>query len=85
MLAAIKAEESDLVATALRALEPGEEVAVAGNIIAIAEAIPAHHKFALVPLSEGADVRRFGARIGRATESIRAGGHVHVHNWKAGM
>ena len=80
MLAAIKAERSDLVATALRALEPGERIVVAGRTLTIAQAIPAHHKFALVPLREGAEIRRFGARIGRATAPIAAGDHVHTHN-----
>lgn len=80
MLAAIKAKQTDLVATALRALKPGETVTVAGAAITVAEVIPAHHKFALAPIAVGGDVRRFGARIGRATRPIAAGEHVHVHN-----
>jgi altronate hydrolase len=74
--ALLRLDPGDDVATALRPLAPGETV----DGIEIVEAIPAGHKVALGQLARGAAVRKFGWRIGRATQAIRAGAHVHSHN-----
>ena len=42
--------------------------------------IPLGHKIALVPVQKGALVLKFGVPIGRASQVIRTGDHVHVHN-----
>ena len=74
--ALLRLDSSDNVAVALRALAPDEIL----EGFAIAEAVPAGHKVALAPLAAGAEVRKFGWPIGRATQAIAAGAHVHSHN-----
>ena len=70
----------DNVAVALRPLEPGELVALAGRELRIGEAIPEGHKVALDEISPGDAVRKYGWPIGRATARIAAGAHVHSHD-----
>jgi len=41
------------------------------------------HKLALRDLAAGHDVRKYGEVIGRLTEPVSAGDHVHVHNIKS--
>lgn len=47
-----------------------------------AQDIPIGHKVALADLSEGDDVIKYGADIGRMVKSVAKGEHVHVHNLK---
>lgn len=79
--AALQVDPEDDVATALRDLEPGEMVF--GTIVR--DAIPIGHKIAVRAIAEGADVRKYGWPIGRATRAIAAGDHVHVHNVATGL
>src|SRR5204863_139777 len=74
--ALLKLDPGDDVAVALRDLAAGERV----ESLPIAEAVPTGHKVALADLEAGATVRKFGSPIGRATQPIRAGQHVHSHN-----
>ena len=46
----------------------------------IAPCIPFGHKIALTAITAGTPVIKFGVVIGRATQGIAAGEHVHVHN-----
>ena len=46
--------------------------------------IPAGHKVATRPVEAGKPVRRYNQVIGFATQAIRAGEHVHVHNLAMG-
>jgi altronate hydrolase len=73
-------DAADDVAIALRALEPGEIIAAAGERIEIREPIPRGHKLALRDIREGAAVRKFGWPIGRAARAIPRGSHVHTGN-----
>lgn len=38
------------------------------------------HKFALHPIKKGENVIKYGEIIGRATQDIASGCHVHIHN-----
>ncbi len=76
----IAIDARDNVATALRALTPGEPVVVAGATVAVREPIPAGHKVALVGIAAGAPVVKYGSSIGLALAPIAAGAHVHTHN-----
>ena len=82
MRAAFVIDGRDNVATALAGLEPGR-VSLRGESetgsIEVVEAIPAGHKLALRDIPVGADIVKYGVRIGRATEDIRAGSWVHLH------
>ena len=44
--------------------------------------IPLGHKIALVDMASGDTLIKYGHDIGKAVDSIRRGGHVHVHNVK---
>ena len=44
--------------------------------------IPLGHKIALVDLSEGDTIIKYGHDIGKVVKAIKKGEHVHVHNVK---
>lgn len=81
---AIALHDMDSVATALRAIDKGTEIAVGcpdGQIhLRTIDAIPIYHKIALVDLPSGNAVRKHGAVIGHTTTAIAAGTLVHIHN-----
>ena len=74
--AALRLDPADDVAVALRALAAGESV----EGVLVREPVPAGHKFALREIAAGETLRKYGAPIGRATQAIAAGAHVHSHN-----
>jgi (2R)-sulfolactate sulfo-lyase subunit alpha len=86
---AIAHRKHDAVAVAVSDLTPGESIEVRmldGSepvTVAVADAVPLGHKVALRPLAAGQDVIEYGERIGRATQPIAVGAHVHVHNIKS--
>ncbi|MEO8544336.1 MAG: UxaA family hydrolase [Betaproteobacteria bacterium] len=78
----------DNVATALRPLEAGQTVQLQGvaaidDTVQVQQAIGMCHKFALCDIAQGDMVRKHGEVIGRATQAIRIGAHVHVHNLRS--
>ncbi|AEV85548.1 galactarate dehydratase [Actinoplanes sp. SE50] len=70
----------DDVAVATRDLTAGETFHHAGAALIAVTAVPRGHKIALRGLAAGTQVHKYGQVIGRATEAIRAGEHVHAHN-----
>lgn len=42
--------------------------------------IPSNHKLAFRDIKRGEPIVKYGLNIGRASEDIRRGEHVHVHN-----
>jgi len=82
LYAAFLIDPQDNVATALSELRPGS-VPLRGDRITTMtaeETIPAGHKLAVRDIQKGEDVVKYGIRIGRATEEIRTGTWVHLHN-----
>lgn len=81
---AIVVDERDSVATALADLAAGEvlQLAIGGeeHKVALAAPIAFGHKLALTPIAAGDPVVKYGEAIGRATQAIGAGDHVHLHN-----
>ncbi len=75
---------SDNTATALADLQKGEalhlDLGEGSRTITLREPIPFAHKFAILAISEGKDVRKYGQVIGEATQDIQAGDYVHIHN-----
>ena len=69
--------EDDNVATALD--HQVDWCLIAGGV-AIVAGIPFGHKIALTPIAKGDSVVKYGVVIGHATQDIRRGDHVHVHN-----
>ncbi|WLE63327.1 UxaA family hydrolase [Burkholderia plantarii] len=80
---AIKLHDNDDVLIARGAIAAGTILAEFGDLVAAAE-IPPAHKIACRDVAQGAPVRRYGQIIGFATQPIRAGEHVHVHNLSIG-
>jgi diadenosine tetraphosphate (Ap4A) HIT family hydrolase len=78
--AAILLHASDNVAIARVPLSPGRRLEIAGRSVTVAEPIPPGHKVALAAIARGENVLRYGQRIGRASQPIEAGRHVHTHN-----
>lgn len=77
----VRMHPTDNVATALDFLKAGTEIRDDGAVIlTLKNNIPFGHKFALVDISKGAPVEKYGEIIGEATASIATGEHVHVHN-----
>lgn len=81
---ALVVDTRDHVATALRDIAEGETVLIRKGeellSIQLLQGIAFGHKIAISDIPEGTDVRKYGEVIGRATTTIQAGQHVHVHN-----
>jgi (2R)-sulfolactate sulfo-lyase subunit alpha len=86
---AIAHRKGDAVAVAVGDLSPGETIQVRlldGSppvTVTVRDPVPLGHKVALTDLAAGQDVIEYGERIGRATQPITTGEHVHVHNIKS--
>ena len=72
--------ERDNVATALQPLEPGRDLTLGDQVIAVRDPVPSGHKIALRAIHIGEAVIKYGSPIGLATAEIPAGAHVHTHN-----
>jgi (2R)-sulfolactate sulfo-lyase subunit alpha len=78
----------DTVGVAVHDIDPGR--AITGRIqstgraldLDVVDHVPLGHKLALRDIAAGDEVVKYGVTIGRATNDIRAGQHVHVHNVK---
>lgn len=81
---AVMLNPEDSVAVALSPIPAGAavEVSCRGSrfTVVLRDAVEFGHKFAVVPIRKGQDVRKYGEVIGTATRDIRVGEHVHVHN-----
>lgn len=76
--------EKDNVATALENL-PSEQafqikVGEQESDIILSEPIQFGHKFAIKDIAQGENIIKYGEIIGRASQPIRVGEYVHVHN-----
>lgn len=81
---AIMVAESDNVATCLHDIESGLPVSVmlgkdASTVTAI-DPVPRGHKLATRDIAAGESIRKYGEIIGKASQSIATGAHVHIHN-----
>lgn len=76
----LEIDPRDTVAVALRALDQGQEIVVGGRVLWVLNSIPFGHKVALESMKAGSWVIKYGERIGKASQSIEPGQHVHTHN-----
>ena len=81
----IKINENDNVIVALKELTAGETILAGTQEVTARETIPAGHKMAIRDIAAGAEVIKYGFRIGNAKEDIAAGQWVHVHNLKTAL
>jgi len=81
---ALMLSNKDNVATSLADLEPGTDVQIrAGkevNIIKALERIPFGFKIAVTDITKGFNVMKYGEVIGIASQDIKPGQLVHIHN-----
>ncbi|MBR7187376.1 MAG: altronate dehydratase, partial [Clostridia bacterium] len=75
----------DMVAVALQPLRAGEAASYGPGEVAPLSDIPMGHKVALRDIRAGEAVIKYGFPIGRATEDIPRGGHIHTHNLRTGL
>lgn len=71
---------ADNVLVVRQALAAGDEVEVEGTRVTVPARLGLGHKLAAVPIRAGDKIIKYGAPIGRATEDIPVGAHVHIHN-----
>jgi len=88
---AIMINPKDNTATALADIEPGDTVSLtskAGKVqgeITARQAVPFGHKLALTDIGKGDKVLKYGEVIGLATQPIKKGDCVHVHNVESAL
>jgi (2R)-sulfolactate sulfo-lyase subunit alpha len=81
-------EADDDVGVAVMDLKAGDEIGAATlegqpvGTVKIVQDIPLGHKVAMRSLAQDKHVIEYGRAIGRATQAIDRGAHVHVHNLK---
>ena len=84
---AIAIKEQDNVATAIIDIAAGQQAAVGVGEqtvhIRVAQDIAYGHKFALCNIAKGEAVLKYNCVIGRATDDITPGQHVHVDNMES--
>jgi altronate hydrolase len=80
---AVHLRPQDNVAVARKPIPAGTEFRFDSGTFALPGAIKMGHKFAVVPVTEGDPVRKYGQIIGFAARAIAPGEHVHVHNVSA--
>lgn len=76
---------NDNVAVALKGLNIDDVVEIDGQSLLIKDEIPPAHKVAIKLIRQGEDVIKYGFSIGRATQEIQPGKHVHTHNLKTNL
>ena len=74
---ALRLDPSDNVIIAIDDVPAG---AAPADGVSARERVPKGHKMAVVPVGEGAPIRKFGQIIGFASRPIAAGEWVHEHN-----
>ncbi len=88
MIKSIFLHPDDNVATVLKKVEEGTELQIekSPNNIQTVKAItkiPFLHKIALTDIAEGRPVIKYGQAIGKASQNIKEGEHVHTRNLKS--
>jgi altronate hydrolase len=85
MVDAVIVRAGDSVATLLRDGDAGERIDTGDAILTLARDVPRGHKIALGSMALGMDVMKYGYPIGRTTDAIVAGDHVHSQNLATGL
>ncbi|HTN40002.1 MAG TPA: altronate dehydratase family protein [Asticcacaulis sp.] len=75
----------DSVAVALQDLAAGYGLAIDGREILLRNDVPKGHKIALTDIKASDDVFKLGFSIGKASQDITTGEHVHAHNLVTGL
>ena len=81
----LRVSAGDSVAVALQDLAAGYRLAIDGQNIMLHNDVPIGHKIALTDIRAGDAVIKLGFSIGKASQAIAAGEHVHAHNLVTGL
>lgn len=81
----IRIHPSDSVAVALKAIEKGRRIDVAGITVLAEEFIQCAHKISIKAIKKGDTVIKYGYPIGTALCDIEPGQWVHTHNLATGL
>lgn len=73
----------DNIAVATRELAAGSTVDIGSAMIELRSRVDVGHKFAVLPITSGDRVIKYGAPIGVATTDIAPGEYVHIHNLRS--
>lgn len=76
----LRIDPKDNLVTCLRAVKNGEEITVDGEKIKVSGDVPQFHKIAIADIPKGGICYKYGQIIGKASEDIKKGDYVHVHN-----
>lgn len=76
----IKLNPKDNIAVVLEAVAAGDEVKMGDLVVKANEDIKMPHKIALADIKAGETIYKYGEVIGYATQDIKKGDFVHVHN-----
>ena len=78
----LKIHPADNVYVALTDLKAGDKVSLNGDLLTLADDIPAKHKFTEKSIQPEEEIFMYGTVVGKATQAIKAGGVVGTHNLK---
>ncbi len=81
----LKINPADSVVVCLQAMKKGDEIAIDGKTVVLAEDTPAGHKVLINDTNEGEDIIKYGYPIGHAIKDLKAGEWVNENNLKTNL
>ncbi|WP_272699395.1 UxaA family hydrolase [Desulfovibrio sp. Fe33] len=82
-MSCIQIDPADNIVIATSPLKKGDVINAAGRDITVMDDVASYHKVAARDIAKGEPVLRYGVSIGEATEDVKAGSHVHLHNMRS--
>jgi hypothetical protein len=79
----IQLHTEDNVVVAIEDIRKGSSLTIEKREIILSQEIKLGHKIAIKEISKGDKIIKCGTSIGSATEAIRPGNLVHLHNMKS--
>src|SRR3954451_10949183 len=76
----LKIHPADNVLVALSDLKAGEKISYNGSALALAEDIPAKHKFVERAMNPDEEILMYGVLVGKAMKPISAGASINTGN-----
>ena len=73
----------DTIYVLIRAVAAGEVLVIDGAKFTMEQPLSLGHKIAACDIIGGQRILKYGVSIGLASQSIRCGEHVHLHNLKS--
>ncbi len=74
---------NDNILVCCQSLPSGQAIALEGHRLILPDPVDLGHKLARRAIEKGERIIRYGVSIGSATEKIKTGEHVHLHNMKS--